>query len=320
MHLSLYCRKDGLLVRSRKTRCAFQISYLSGAVSAVESVWEPGDTDEAVLEIACIIGISRFPNAGHGYLVVAMELQEVTRLPPEWDPVYRIDRVLLVPIHKELGPFVVQKELARKLQLETSEDDSDDETSSTDDDVLCSNVDYKFQRTKADRGFMRKLLLRQTTLPRWPLSLHQPSERPISHRSQSTEATAKGLSMSLANKFDQSVRRIFAGQTYFSKHKSFQRSKFNFNKFLAQEVPEAFRIAAVEGFVGTASLPIKARLSLEIILVSMRSNFRNGLRYQRRGIDHSGNVANFVETSQLTWLSSDRCSVATFTQIRGSIP
>lgn len=36
--------------------------------------------------------------------------------------------------------------------------------------------------------------------------------------------------------------------------------------------------------------------SVQYILISRRSRYRAGLRYQRRGIDDAAHVANFVET------------------------
>ena len=62
--------------------------------------------------------------------------------------------------------------------------------------------------------------------------------------------------------------------------------------------------------------------SFLLTLVSRRSTKRSGLRYLRRGIDDSGNVANTVESEQILstpfWESSSKAS--SFVQIRGSIP
>ncbi|KAL8293443.1 hypothetical protein RQP46_000144 [Phenoliferia psychrophenolica] len=60
---------------------------------------------------------------------------------------------------------------------------------------------------------------------------------------------------------------------------------------------------------------------LDLIIISRRSVERPGLRYQRRGANISGQVANFVETEFM--VSSDRDSklhVSSFVQTRGSIP
>lgn len=52
-------------------------------------------------------------------------------------------------------------------------------------------------------------------------------------------------------------------------------------------------------------------------LISRRSIKRAGTRFNRRGIDEDGNVANFVETEQILESNQDLTS---FVQIRGSIP
>ena len=57
----------------------------------------------------------------------------------------------------------------------------------------------------------------------------------------------------------------------------------------------------------------------ELTLVSRRSRQRQGPRYIKRGIDSSGNVANFVETEQILKVKNTS-EVFSFTQIRGSIP
>lgn len=53
------------------------------------------------------------------------------------------------------------------------------------------------------------------------------------------------------------------------------------------------------------------------ILISRRSIQRAGTRLFSRGIDHTGNVSNYVETEQIIEYDGDRVS---FVQIRGSIP
>ena len=67
---------------------------------------------------------------------------------------------------------------------------------------------------------------------------------------------------------------------------------------------------------------------IRLCLMSRRSRYRAGTRYFRRGIDHEGHVANFVETEQVLLVdqptadgSSDESSVQlSFVQIRGSMP
>ena len=56
---------------------------------------------------------------------------------------------------------------------------------------------------------------------------------------------------------------------------------------------------------------------LDFYLISRRSNKRAGTRYNVRGIDDEGNVANFVETEQIFYFNNYCCS---HLQIRGSVP
>ncbi|KAG2183821.1 hypothetical protein INT44_008832 [Umbelopsis vinacea] len=57
------------------------------------------------------------------------------------------------------------------------------------------------------------------------------------------------------------------------------------------------------------------------ILISRRSRERAGMRYQRRGINEAGDVANFVETEEIVLFGrDDETHTASFVQTRGSIP
>jgi hypothetical protein len=60
-----------------------------------------------------------------------------------------------------------------------------------------------------------------------------------------------------------------------------------------------------------------------LTIISRRSVKRAGLRYLRRGIDESGNVANSVETEQIlssAYWDANNAKVYSFLQYRGSIP
>ncbi|CAB3378681.1 Hypothetical predicted protein [Cloeon dipterum] len=54
-----------------------------------------------------------------------------------------------------------------------------------------------------------------------------------------------------------------------------------------------------------------------LTLISRRSRFRAGTRYNRRGVDEDGKVANYVETEQIISYLDHRVS---FVQVRGSVP
>lgn len=75
------------------------------------------------------------------------------------------------------------------------------------------------------------------------------------------------------------------------------------------------------------SLPVKAGsdetsfVSIDLVLLSRRSVERPGLRYQRRGVNSQGSVANFVETEFIVKAVREGAThVASFVQTRGSSP
>ena len=60
---------------------------------------------------------------------------------------------------------------------------------------------------------------------------------------------------------------------------------------------------------------------IEYTVISRRDHRRAGVRFTTRGLDIDGNAANFVETEQiLTLHQNNRFIVASYVQIRGSIP
>lgn len=60
---------------------------------------------------------------------------------------------------------------------------------------------------------------------------------------------------------------------------------------------------------------------VDYMVISRRSRYRPGLRYQRRGIDHEAHVANFVETETIMRVEREgKENVFAYVQIRGSIP
>lgn len=74
-----------------------------------------------------------------------------------------------------------------------------------------------------------------------------------------------------------------------------------------------YKLPLIHGFVSINQLESDSNWTL----ISRRSTKRAGTRFNRRGIDDDGNVANFVETEQI--LESGR-DITSFVQIRGSIP
>ncbi|KAK6353008.1 hypothetical protein TWF696_004999 [Orbilia brochopaga] len=109
-------------------------------------------------------------------------------------------------------------------------------------------------------------------------------------------------------------------------HKKVDR-EFFWNRHLLEPFTEAgqhhLALPLMQGFVAQQNFQIPNKdgygRNFLLTLISRRSVNRAGLRYLRRGVDESGNVANCVETEQL--LSDiDKNAEYSFVQMRGSIP
>lgn len=72
----------------------------------------------------------------------------------------------------------------------------------------------------------------------------------------------------------------------------------------------------IQGYISYFYLYVNGK-RLDFYLLSRRSSKRAGTRYNARGIDDDGNVANFVETEQLIHYNNVCCS---HVQVRGSVP
>lgn len=89
--------------------------------------------------------------------------------------------------------------------------------------------------------------------------------------------------------------------------------------------------SAIRGFVETLAIPgsvyaSKTSSSIQsyVTLISRLSCRRAGTRFNARGIDDEGNVANFVETEVIIWQPQTENSSAglgfSYCQVRGSVP
>ncbi|PWN26057.1 hypothetical protein BDZ90DRAFT_214896, partial [Jaminaea rosea] len=83
----------------------------------------------------------------------------------------------------------------------------------------------------------------------------------------------------------------------------------------------------MQGYFQTSSLPLpassggEADSSAQLMIISRRSRERPGLRYQRRGVNSDGQVANYVETEQVLLVHrEEQTHLFSFVQFRGSIP
>ncbi|KIW72427.1 hypothetical protein PV04_00622 [Phialophora macrospora] len=73
--------------------------------------------------------------------------------------------------------------------------------------------------------------------------------------------------------------------------------------------------------IPTSSSPIRGTVPghpTTLTIISRLSSRRAGTRFNSRGIDDDGNVANFVETETVFWSPTGLCF--SYTQVRGSIP
>ncbi|KAL4492498.1 hypothetical protein ABPG72_005633 [Tetrahymena utriculariae] len=76
-------------------------------------------------------------------------------------------------------------------------------------------------------------------------------------------------------------------------------------------------IQLIQGFVTQFTTLLKDNQPIQYTLITRRSSLRGGTRYNHRGVDEDGNVANYCESEQILQLGSICCS---HTQIRGSVP
>ncbi|CAO1625675.1 unnamed protein product [Sympodiomycopsis kandeliae] len=112
--------------------------------------------------------------------------------------------------------------------------------------------------------------------------------------------------------------------------------KFFHNEYMSRDFINAglhtMVLPLMQGFFQTCPLEIqqptsdndseeKDTISAQLAIVSRRSRERPGLRYQRRGINESGQVANYVETEQILYIKrGSETHLFSFVQFRGSIP
>lgn len=74
-------------------------------------------------------------------------------------------------------------------------------------------------------------------------------------------------------------------------------------------------VPIINGFVGGKPVP---EFSGELLLLSRRACERQGTRFNMRGADMEGNVANYAETEQILRMGNG--GLSSFVQLRGSVP
>jgi len=97
--------------------------------------------------------------------------------------------------------------------------------------------------------------------------------------------------------------------------------RFQWNHHLYKDlkkfnIDKKWQVPLIQGLVGYANAFIQGK-KLEYFLISRRSCFKAGTRFNARGIDDDGNPANFVESEQIIYYNCYCCS---HLQIRGSVP
>jgi hypothetical protein len=119
-----------------------------------------------------------------------------------------------------------------------------------------------------------------------------------------------------------------AAETYDKNAPMWKRTdkRFFWNSYLVEELTSSSEnldqwiIPVIMGFVGVSKCTIRTT-AFYFGLVSRRNVNRAGTRYNKRGVDQNGNVANNVETEQLFFKSNESNSTLyTYVQTRGSIP
>ena len=111
-------------------------------------------------------------------------------------------------------------------------------------------------------------------------------------------------------------KKIFEGNLHERADKSFYWNLELCRDFLNQGVDTQWLIPIIQGFVGISTVN-HLNETLSLALISRRSCGRTGTRYNCRGVDDEGNVANYVETEMILIKGKHACS---YLQIRGSIP
>lgn len=105
----------------------------------------------------------------------------------------------------------------------------------------------------------------------------------------------------------------------------------NFRSRLSQDEKDALDASgiltsAIRGFASTFNVPAassparstRTGLPSTMTLISRLSCRRAGTRFNARGMDDDGNVANFVETETIFWTPDGVCF--SYAQVRGSVP
>jgi hypothetical protein len=99
------------------------------------------------------------------------------------------------------------------------------------------------------------------------------------------------------------------------------KKKFLWNKNIGKNLEKLgekrWFVGLIQGSIRTFKVTLEGGAVLDYTLITRRSWAKGGTRYNSRGIDHQGNVANFCETEQIFFIAGQCFS---HVQIRGSVP
>ncbi|KAJ2724243.1 hypothetical protein GGI07_002113 [Coemansia sp. Benny D115] len=97
---------------------------------------------------------------------------------------------------------------------------------------------------------------------------------------------------------------------------------WHFQQRLLANNAHEWALPLIQGCVQVAACDIKTGESFQVCVLSRRNWRRIGMRYERRGINSEGYVANFVETEQIlaVEVGGMQTYYASFIQTRGSMP
>ena len=143
---------------------------------------------------------------------------------------------------------------------------------------------------------------------------------PLQDESQAFARVAKLFTCGCYYASGYNLTRPFAQQKAGSIHENAD-PRFYWNRDMYTELLECGLQAAwltpiIQGYVGSFTYGLPAD-QIVVTLISRRSCYMAGTRYNARGVDDEGNVANFVESEQVL---SYRNSTLCFLQVRGSVP
>ena len=98
-----------------------------------------------------------------------------------------------------------------------------------------------------------------------------------------------------------------------------KRYFWNYNickDFIYQKIDSRWIVPIIQGFVCHTLQNFNGK-DLDMFLISRRRHLMAGTRFNARGLDDDGNVANYVETEQIITYGN---LLFSFVQIRGSVP